>query len=46
MESVDVGKPLSQARTDVIVCARYFEYYGGVADNMATPFPSRTGSLP
>jgi aldehyde dehydrogenase (NAD+) len=34
MESTDVGKPLSQARTDVIVCARYFEYYGMAADKV------------
>jgi aldehyde dehydrogenase (NAD+) len=34
MESMDVGKPLSQARTDVIVCARYFEYYGAAADKV------------
>lgn len=34
MESVDVGKPLSLARNDVKVCARYFEYYGGAADKV------------
>jgi len=34
LESTDVGKPLSQARTDVIVCARYFEYYGTAADKV------------
>jgi aldehyde dehydrogenase (NAD+) len=43
MESTDVGKPLSQARTDVIVCARYFEYYGAAADKVhgdTIPFQS------
>jgi aldehyde dehydrogenase (NAD+) len=34
LESLDVGKPLSQARADVLVAARYFEYYGGAADKM------------
>ena len=34
LESLDVGKPLSQARTDVTVCARYFEYYAGAADKV------------
>lgn len=34
MESEDVGKPLSLARSDVKVCARYFEYYGGAADKI------------
>ncbi|MFI5427141.1 aldehyde dehydrogenase family protein [Aeromicrobium sp. UC242_57] len=32
LESVDSGKPLSQARADIAVSARYFEYYGGAAD--------------
>jgi aldehyde dehydrogenase (NAD+) len=27
VESLDTGKPLRQARTDIAVCARYFEYY-------------------
>lgn len=34
IESEDVGKPLSLARNDVSVCARYFEYYGGAADKV------------
>ncbi|MBV9076236.1 MAG: aldehyde dehydrogenase family protein, partial [Methylobacteriaceae bacterium] len=34
LESEDVGKPLGLARTDVAVCARYFEYYGGAADKV------------
>ena len=28
MESEDTGKPLTQARTDATVCARYFRFYG------------------
>ena len=31
-ECVDTGKPLSQARTDVETSARYFEFYGELAD--------------
>lgn len=34
LEALDTGKPISQARTDVDVAARYFEYYGGVADKV------------
>ena len=34
LESEDVGKPLTLARGDVQVCARYFEYYGGAADKV------------
>jgi len=33
-ESVDTGKPLSQARGDVEMSARYFEYYSGLADKV------------
>ena len=32
LESRDTGKPLSQARADITVAARYFEYYGAAAD--------------
>ena len=28
LESEDTGKPMSQARTDAMVCARYFRFYG------------------
>nr|WP_217997061.1 aldehyde dehydrogenase family protein [Kineosphaera limosa] len=31
-ESEDTGKPLSQARTDAVVCARYFRFYGSAID--------------
>ncbi len=34
MESEDVGKPLTFARGDAAVCARYFEYYGAAADKV------------
>lgn len=34
METLDTGKPLSQARADVDVAARYFEYYAGLADKL------------
>jgi acyl-CoA reductase-like NAD-dependent aldehyde dehydrogenase len=34
LESLDTGKPLSQAQTDVEVAARYCEYYAGVADKI------------
>jgi aldehyde dehydrogenase (NAD+) len=34
LESRDNGKPLRQARTDVQVAARYFEFFGGVADKI------------
>jgi len=34
LESLDNGKPLRQARTDAQVAARYFEFYGGVADKI------------
>lgn len=32
-ESEDTGKPLSQARTDATVCARYFRFYGHAIDS-------------
>ena len=34
LEARDTGKPLSTARTDIQVLARYFEYYGGGADKV------------
>lgn len=33
IESEDAGKPLSQARTDALVCARYFRFYGHAIDS-------------
>ncbi|MGG1658084.1 aldehyde dehydrogenase family protein [Brevibacillus sp. NRS-1366] len=34
LETLDTGKPLSQAQADVEVAARYCEYYAGVADKI------------
>src|SRR6266542_4111040 len=46
LESRDNGKPLRQARTDMQVAARYFEFYGGVADKiMGETIPLGPGFL-
>jgi acyl-CoA reductase-like NAD-dependent aldehyde dehydrogenase len=46
LESRDNGKPLRQARTDVQVAARYFEFYAGVADKiMGHTIPMGSGIL-
>ncbi|WP_299024310.1 aldehyde dehydrogenase family protein [uncultured Sulfitobacter sp.] len=34
MEALDVGKPLAQARADVIALARYMEFYAGAVDKL------------
>ncbi|WP_109465183.1 aldehyde dehydrogenase family protein [Albibacillus kandeliae] len=34
LEAMDVGKPLTQARADVIALARYCEFYSGAADKI------------
>ena len=34
LEAMDVGKPLKQARNDVVALARYCEFYGGAADKL------------
>ena len=34
LEAADVGKPLRQARADVLALARYMEFYGGAADKV------------
>lgn len=34
LESLDTGKPLWVAAADVETCARYFEYFAGVADKL------------
>jgi len=34
LESVDTGKPLSQARQDIVMAARYFTYFAGAADKV------------
>jgi len=46
LESRDNGKPLRQARTDVQVAARYFEFFGGIADKiMGNTIPLGPGFL-
>jgi aldehyde dehydrogenase (NAD+) len=46
LESLDVGKPIRQARTDAAACARYFEFYGGAADKLhGETIPSAEGIL-
>lgn len=34
LESVDVGKPLTQAKADAVALARYMEFYAGAADKI------------
>jgi len=34
LEARDTGKPISNARNDVTILARYFEFYGGAADKV------------
>lgn len=34
IEAMDVGKPLKQARADVLALARYMEFYAGAADKV------------
>src|SRR3954470_21935108 len=34
LEAKDTGKPISTARNDIVVLARYFEFYGGAADKV------------
>ncbi|MBV8095614.1 MAG: aldehyde dehydrogenase family protein [Acetobacteraceae bacterium] len=34
LEARDTGKPISTARNDLAVLARYFEFYGGAADKV------------
>lgn len=44
LESLDVGKPLKQARADVVALARYCEFYGGAADKvMGETIPFQNG---
>jgi aldehyde dehydrogenase (NAD+) len=46
LESRDNGKPLKQARTDVQVAARYFEFFAGIADKiMGSTIPLGPGFL-
>ncbi|SES34689.1 aldehyde dehydrogenase family protein [Psychrobacillus sp. OK032] len=34
LESMDIGKPSAQAKADIEAAARYFEFYGGLADKV------------
>ncbi|MEM9224016.1 MAG: aldehyde dehydrogenase family protein [Pseudomonadota bacterium] len=34
LEAMDTGKPLRQAKADMVATARYFEYYGAAADKV------------
>ena len=46
LESRDQGKPISQARSDIVSAARYFEYYAGAADKLeGTTVPVGTGQV-
>ncbi|MEF8783655.1 MAG: aldehyde dehydrogenase family protein [Haloarculaceae archaeon] len=46
LESRDQGKPLSQARSDILSAARYFEYYAGAADKIeGTSVPVGPGQV-
>jgi len=46
LESRDQGKPLSQARADIMNAARYFEYYAGAADKLeGISVPVGTGQV-
>lgn len=46
LESIDTGKPISQARGDVETSARYFEFYAGSADKLhGETIPTRSDEL-
>ena len=46
LETLNVGKPLVQAQTDVEIAARYFEFYAGVADKiMGETIPVERGII-
>ena len=46
IESLDQGKPLSQAKSDFEGAARYFEYYAGAADKLeGESIPVGTGQV-
>jgi aldehyde dehydrogenase (NAD+) len=34
LEATDTGKPIKQAKADIVALARYFEFYGGAADKL------------
>jgi aldehyde dehydrogenase (NAD+) len=44
LEARDTGKPLKQAKADLLATVRYFEYYGGAADKLhGETIPFNTG---
>lgn len=46
LDSLDVGKPYGSALADVEVCARYFEFYAGLADKVhGETIPAPGGQL-
>ncbi|ETX30819.1 aldehyde dehydrogenase family protein [Roseivivax isoporae] len=46
LEARDTGKPLSQARADLDLSARYFEFYGGATDKVhGRSIPYQPGTL-
>ena len=46
VESRDQGKPVSQAQSDIVSAARYFEYYAGAADKLeGRSVPVGTGQV-
>lgn len=46
LETKDQGKPRSQARSDLLSAARYFEYYAGATDKLeGTTVPVGTGQI-
>lgn len=46
LETTNVGKPLAQAEVDVEIAAKYFEYYGGIADKiMGETIPVEPGII-
>ena len=34
LEAMDTGKPLKQAKADIVALSRYFEFYGGACDKL------------
>lgn len=44
-ESIDSGKPITQARADVETAARYFEFYAGICDKLYGELLPQRGGL-
>ncbi|GAA4328882.1 aldehyde dehydrogenase family protein [Pigmentiphaga soli] len=46
LETLDTGKPLKTSASDVEACARYFEFYAGIADKIhGETLPAPGGNL-